>query len=295
MVQIGVEVAARGADGRVAEPGFYDVGVDARFKQVYGGGVAQAVRGQALAGDARADAGRKPQVLLDEGSYSEAGKGAAALVNEETVGGGGRAFAAVVVEIEFEEPDRGRPQRRDPLSLALADDGNGPVGEIEPVVARVGGFLGAGAGVIEESENGQVAYAVGPGGARLGEKRFEFLAAEGVDGFGRDPFDGDSEDAFGLSFESRGMKGEVLKEALDGGQAQVTALGTVASAADGVLQVGQEGENGLGVDILNGQGLRSAFSGAEVGKQELEGIAVALDRVRAERPLIAKIDLEEVS
>ena len=85
-----------------------------------------------------------------------------------------------------------------------------------------------------------------------------------------------------------------LEEALDCGQAQIPALCAVAPAADRVLQVAQEGENGLCVEILYGQGLRASSFGAEIGEQELECVAVALDRIWADRPLVPKINVEEV-
>ena len=40
-------------------------------------------------GEAGAERGRRGEVFLDDGPYAEAGEGAAALIDEETVGGGG--------------------------------------------------------------------------------------------------------------------------------------------------------------------------------------------------------------
>ncbi len=256
--------------------------------------MAQTVSGKAFTDEAWAYAGGEPEVSFNNGAYPEAGEGAAALVDEESAGGGEYAFTAVVVAVELEQSDRRRPQRREPLSLPLAYNRNGSIGEIEPAVTRISGLMGARAGVVEKSQDGQITHSVRPGCLRLCEQCFQFLAVERPRRFGMDTFGRNGEDALGLPLDGRDMEGEILEEALDCGQAQIPALCAVAPAADRVLQVAQEGENGLCVEILYGQGLRASSFGAEIGEQELECVAVALDRIWADRPLVPKINVEEV-
>ena len=59
-------------DGGMTQPGFDDVGIDARLEQVDRGRVAHAVGRKALLGDARADARGEPEVALHDGADAEA-------------------------------------------------------------------------------------------------------------------------------------------------------------------------------------------------------------------------------
>lgn len=64
-------------------------------------------------------------------------------------------------EIKLKQVDGGGPQGRHSDFFALAENGDGSVREVKPGGASVRGLLGSGAGVVEESEDGQVAESVG--------------------------------------------------------------------------------------------------------------------------------------
>ena len=96
-----------------------------------------------------------------------------------------------------------------------------------------------------------------------------------------------------MVFKRRVMKGNVFEEALDGEKALVAGLGAVAAAVMSVFEVLEESQNRFNVQIQQGDG-GNAPMGVEVVDQELEGIAVALDGVGTEGPLLLKIELEEI-
>src|SRR3989339_1367424 len=161
----------------MAQPAFYDIGLDLRLEQMASRGVPQAVRGKAPAGQGRADLGRQAQVLFHEGAYAETGEGPSALIDEEAVLSRLEGLTPMAVLVELEQAERGGPQRGEPLPLPLAGDGNSAVGEIEPGQTDVCRLLGACSGVVDEGENGQIPEAIRCVGLRLREQGRDFPAA----------------------------------------------------------------------------------------------------------------------
>src|SRR3989338_1517995 len=178
VLDIGLRVALGGLDGGVAEPVLDDVKIDFGLEQMDGGGVAEAVGGYPAAGEIRALTRRPADMLLDEGAKAEAGEGTAALVDEEGFFRAGNGFAAVALEIKLKKLNGGRPQGRGAGLAALPGDGDKAAREIKPGRLSSGGLLSAGAGVVEKSEDGEVAEAVKPVQIDLGEDGLQFFAGE---------------------------------------------------------------------------------------------------------------------
>ncbi len=290
--QIGIEVSAGGADAGMAEPGFDDVGIDFGFQQMDRAGMPKAVRGKGFRDETRAAFCRGLQVSFDDGADAEACERAAALVDEEEIGRTGLGYSAMRLGVAFEQTDGGRPQRGDALFSAFAEDGDGPVGEVEPGESGVGGFGGPCTGVIKESQDRQIPNSVGSCDLRLGEQRFQFFPIQGFNSFGWNALDGDSENAPGVMIEGRMVQGNEMEEALDGDETLIAGLRAVAPTYLGIFEVLEEGEDGFDVQLDQG-GVQKAAARSQKMQKKFEGIAIAFDGVGAERSLLEQIPLEE--
>ena len=109
-----------GTDRGVAKPGFDDVGFDARFQQMNRRCVAQAMRGNLFLCQRRTARGGLFEVFFYQGPYSESGKGSAALVDKESIGGRMEGWAAMPPIIMLKKLNGGGPERSDARPLTFA-------------------------------------------------------------------------------------------------------------------------------------------------------------------------------
>jgi len=293
VLQIRLKIGFRGFDRGMPQPSLNDMRVPARLQKMYGCRVPEAVRGKAFGRDGGTTLGRQAQIFLDDGAYSEPREGTAALVDEEMVGGGFGGLAPVMVFIELQEASGGRPQRRDSLLVALADDGDDSILQIEPANSGTGDLLGSGAGVIEESKDGQVPYSVGSSGRWLSQKGLQFLSVKGLRRPLGNALHGDGQNASGVDFEIRVVEREIFEKGLDGGQPLIARFRRVVPAVCGIFQILKEAKDGFGVQVLDAQRPGARILETEISDQELEGVAVASDGVEAYAFLPTQVGVEE--
>jgi hypothetical protein len=106
-------------------------------------------------------------------------------------------------------------------------------------------------------------------------------------------FDGNSQDTLGVGFEVRVVEGEIFKKGLNSGQTLIACFRRVVPTLDGVFQIFEEDKDGFRVQVLDAQRPVARALGAEVGDQELKGIAVTSDRIDAYAFLPTQIGLKE--
>ena len=142
--------------------------------------------------------------------------------------------------------------------------------------AQVGGFLGAGAGVVEEQDEGAVAQRERSVGGQAGQQVLDLFAFE-EEGFWRGgALDRDGGDLLADGEHFRCPCGDVLEEAVQGGQPLVAGADVVAAV---LLEVAQEGHDLLEGEVGEGQaGDLAALGGGGECQEEPDGVAVAADR-----------------
>lgn len=290
--EAGVGVVVERFDGRMAHDSFDDVDIDLGFEQMTDKRVAHVMRGKAFAGDAGAVPGGEAEIFLDHGAHAEPSKGETSLVDEEAIGSGGFGLAAMMDPIELEKFDGRRPQRIDPLFVALAGNCDGPVGEVEPGDPGVGGLAGARASVVEENENGQVTDAVAGRSLGLGKEGLELLVGQRLAVPLGHALGWNGQDALGVGTHAGLVQREIFEERLDSGKALVASTRRTAPPPVRVFQMLKESKDCFGVDVLKAKGA-VWMPGADKGDEKLEGITVAVDRVDAHAPLPTQIDVEE--
>jgi hypothetical protein len=79
---------------------------------------------------------------------------------------------------------------------------------------------------------------------------------------------------------------QILKEAVDGGQADVACCGLVAALA---LQVVQKCPDDLWTEIRHGESGQVAFGSCGKLQEQLQAVAVAEDRMRAASALLRQV------
>ena len=142
--------------------------------------------------------------------------------------------------------------------------------------AQVGGFLGAGAGVVEEQDQRAVPQREPAVAGQVAQEVFDLVAFE-EPGFRRGGALGrDGRDLLAGGEHLRCASGDVVEQAVQGGQPLVAGAGVVAAV---VLEVAQERHDPVEGEVGERQpGDLAALVGRDEHQEQPDGVAVAAHR-----------------
>ena len=152
--------------------------------------------------------------------------------------------------------------------------------EVKVLHAQAGDLLGAGAGVVEEQDQGAVPQRERAVAGQVAQEVFDLVAFE-EPGFRRGgAFDRDGGDLLAGGEHVRGASGDVVEQAVQGGQPLVAGAGVVAPV---VLEVAEECHHPVEGQVGEGQaGDLAALVGRDEHQEQPHGVAVAAHRGGAE-------------
>ena len=170
-------------------------------------------------------------------------------MNTAVVGGGGGCVLGF--EELLERAGGLLPERAGSPFVALAVQAHGRVlAEVEVPDAQVGGFLDAGAGVVEEQEQRPVAERVPPSVGQSVQQLLDLVAFEEPGLRWRDAFARDRRDLLADGEHLRGAGRDVFEQGVDRGEPLVAGADVVAAV---LFEVAQERDDPLEGEIADRQ------------------------------------------
>lgn len=271
-----------GVDAGVAQPVGNGAQIHARFEQIDRGAVAQTVWVNAFGFERRTKRDRAPNASLQNEPCAKTRERSSMLISEQRL----RLvrLQAAFVEVPSEQSRGLRPERADAFLAAFAEECDaGRWGEPDIGCLERDDFLHARSGVEHQRQQQVISAPRCAGLVNELQSGAQLVSFEIFDDAVGASLEGDAQDALSLLDVLGVLAAQILKEAVNSGQAHVASgRGVMPSVFEAVEEGGDIGDAQSAQRQLADA---AAFAGGKL-QQQLQTVAVAADGVDAAGPLM---------